>query len=343
MNHIGTKKIETSRLILRPFCPEDAKPMFRNWASDAEVTRFLTWPTHVSEEVSRKVLEGWAKENDNPENYQWAIELKELGEPIGSISVVKKDDRTRSADIGYCIGKSWWGQGITAEALNAVLAFLFEEVGMNCVRACHDPRNPNSGKVMKKCGMTLEGIFRAAGVNNQGVCDEVWYAILKKEYADMRNDKSMVRQLTDQNQKADISRLILEALPDWFGIPQAREEYIKESKEQFFFAAFDKEKPIGFLCLKETGKDTVELAVMGVYKEYHRRGIGRELFLAAKKCAVDKGYSFLQVKTVQMGYYEDYDATNRFYQSLGFQEFEVFPTLWGKENPCQVYVMKLVL
>mgnify|MGYP001039755345 FL=1 len=142
-------------------------------------------------------------------------------------------------------------------------------------------------------------------------------------------------------ERQHIARGILEALPDWFGIPEARENYIKESEEQFFFAAFSEEEWVGFLCLKETGKATVELAVMGVRKEYHRMGIGRALFLAAKKYALEKGYSFLQVKTVQMGRYEDYDRTNLFYLSLGFQEFEVFPTLWDEWNPCQVYVMAL--
>ena len=85
----------------------------------------------------------------------------------------------------------------------------------------------------------------------------------------------------------------------------------------------------------------MELHVMGILKEYHRKGIGRQLFLKAKEDAIRKGYSFLQVKTVQMGRYEKYDDTNRFYLSLGFQEFEVFPTLWDEQNPCQVYVMSL--
>ena len=53
------------------------------------------------------------------------------------------------------------------------------------------------------------------------------------------------------------------------------------------------------------------------------------------------GYSFIQVKTVLMGKYEDYDKTNRFYISLGFKEFEIFPTLWDERNPCQIYVMAL--
>lgn len=151
----------------------------------------------------------------------------------------------------------------------------------------------------------------------------------------------MVRQIIDKNEKMETARQILEALPDWFGIPEAREEYIKESGEQLFFAAIEEKQPIGFLCLKETGKETAELSVMGVLKEFHRQGIGRELFAAAKICAAEKGYLFMQVKTVQMGRYDDYDNTNRFYISMGFKEFEVLPRLWGEENPCQIYVMAL--
>ena len=80
---------------------------------------------------------------------------------------------------------------------------------------------------------------------------------------------------------------------------------------------------------------------MGVLQEYHRRGVGRMLFEKLHDTAKRLGYSFLQVKTVQMGRYDDYDATNRFYLSLGFKEFEVFPLLWDEWNPCQIYVMTL--
>ena len=76
-------------------------------------------------------------------------------------------------------------------------------------------------------------------------------------------------------------------------------------------------------------------------EQYHRSGIGRQLVLQAKQIAYEKGYSFMQVKTVQVGVYEDYDRTNRFYLALGFKEFEVFPTLWDETNPCQIYVMAL--
>ena len=150
-----------------------------------------------------------------------------------------------------------------------------------------------------------------------------------------------IKQITDGLKKQNITRLILESLPEWFGIADAREEYIAESGNKIFFCAFDNDKPLGFLYLKETGKDTVELYAMGVLKEFHRRGIGRQLFNRAKEEASKQGYSFMQVKTVQMGRYAEYDRTNKFYLSLGFQEFEVFPTLWDEWNPCQIYIMSL--
>lgn len=182
MNHQGTKRIETERLILRPFLLEDAENMYKNWASDPEVTKFLTWPTHSSVEVTGQLMNYWSSQYEKPDNYQWAIELKEIGQPIGSMAVVHGDFRVGRAEIGYCIGRPWWHKGIVAEALKAVMQYLFEEVGMNRIEAKHDVKNPNSGKVMQKCGMKLEGIFPDYGCNNQGVCDIAQYAILKKEW-----------------------------------------------------------------------------------------------------------------------------------------------------------------
>ena len=150
-----------------------------------------------------------------------------------------------------------------------------------------------------------------------------------------------VREVTGSAEKARIVRSVLEALPDRFGIPEAREAYIRESGDRLLYAAYEEGRPVGFVCLKETGRDTAELSVLGVLKEWHRQGVGRALFLRAKEAAAGKGYSFLQVKTVRMGVYEEYDDTNRFYLAMGFKEFEVFPSLWDENNPCQVYVMSL--
>ena len=150
-----------------------------------------------------------------------------------------------------------------------------------------------------------------------------------------------IKEILTASEKQRVTREILEALIEWFEVEESREEYIKKSVDLIFFAAYDGERPIGFICLKETGKDTVEICVMGVLKKYHRQGVGKLLFEEAKKAARREGYSFLQVKTVQMGKYDDYDITNRFYISMGFKEFEVFPMFWDELNPCQIYVMSL--
>ena len=151
----------------------------------------------------------------------------------------------------------------------------------------------------------------------------------------------MIAEITDSNEKQAIARKVLEALTDWFGVEDSREEYISGSANWTFFAAKEEEEAVGFLCLKETGKATVELAVMGVLQDYHRNGIGRQLVERAKEAARLQGYEFMQVKTVKMGMYEDYDRTNLFYLSCGFKELEVFPLLWDEANPCQIYVMYL--
>ncbi len=151
----------------------------------------------------------------------------------------------------------------------------------------------------------------------------------------------MTEEIKDKQRKRCIARLILEDLADWFGIEESREQYIEECGEQIFVAAKRAGKEVGFISLKETGKDTAEVAVMGVLRECHRCGAGKELMRAAKDVAAEKGYSFLQVKTVRTGIYEDYDKTNLFYRGVGFKEFEIFPSLWDENNPCQIYVMAL--
>lgn len=177
LTHIGTKTIETERLLLRRFRKEDAVPMFNNWANDPEVTKYLTWPAHKSVEETKMVIDGWIADQEKDDHYLWAIALRdEESQPIGSISVVDHDDRVGKFHIGYCIGKQWWHQGIMTEALGAVMRFLFQEVGAQRIEAAHDPRNPHSGAVMRKCGMTFEGTLRRSDWNNQGICDTCIYA-----------------------------------------------------------------------------------------------------------------------------------------------------------------------
>lgn len=184
MTHKGTVRIETGRLLLRRLEIEDSEAMFRNWASDSEVTKFLTWPPHKNVETTKATIERWIQQYDNNTYYQWGIELKELDEVIGTISVVGMDEAIEMLHIGYCIGRKWWHQGIMTEAFSAVIHFLFTEVQCNRIEARYDVNNPHSGDVMKKCGLSFEGIMRSASRDNQGICDVGQYAILRSDRDD---------------------------------------------------------------------------------------------------------------------------------------------------------------
>ncbi len=181
MKKIGTKRLETDRLILRRYTVADAADMYRNWASDQEVTRYLTWPCHASPEATAELLETWVMQYENGSYFNWAIELRDSGTVVGNISVVKLDESVNAAEVGYCLGRAFWGQGIMPEALRAVMDYMFEEAEINRIAAYHDVNNPKSGRVMQKAGMQYEGTHRQAGKNNQGICDLVCYAALRSD------------------------------------------------------------------------------------------------------------------------------------------------------------------
>ena len=182
MEHKGTITLETERLILRRFTADDAEAAFKNWTSSDAVTKFLRWETYRDISAMRDYINFQLENYKKIDVYDWAIELKELGEPIGSMGAVDVNEEIGAVEIGYCIGEQWWHRGYTSEALEAVIKFFFEEVGANRVYSEHDVNNPNSGKVMLKCGMKYEGTLRQADRNNTGLCDTVVYGILAEEY-----------------------------------------------------------------------------------------------------------------------------------------------------------------
>ncbi len=192
MNTIGTKTIETERLILRRYVVTDAEDMFQNWAGDPEVTKFLSWPTHRSAEFTRELLSKWVSFYEDGKTYNWGITLKGEDHVIGNIAVVEREERTCSYEVGYCLGKAFWGRGIMPEALKAVIQYLFKgEPDLNRIIATHDIRNKKSGRVMQKAGMHFDGVLRASKKNNQGLHDTAYYSILRsdlvseKQYEDL--------------------------------------------------------------------------------------------------------------------------------------------------------------
>lgn len=177
LKHKGTKEIHTNRLILRKYRLSDAQGMFKNYATDQRVTRFLNWCPYETSEAILPFLEMCIKNYEKENTYNWAIEFE--NEIIGGISAMSVDDLWKNCEVGYCIGYDFWNKGITSEALAAVIQFLFEEVGMHRIMAKHDVENPASGEVMKKCGMTYEGRLKEYYLRQDGTySDSLVYGIV---------------------------------------------------------------------------------------------------------------------------------------------------------------------
>ena len=141
--------IETERLLLRKIKETDAEPMFRNWASDPEVTKYMTWNAHENIEVTKTIVNFWLEEEKKPKTIRFIITLKNSDEPIGSIDVVRYIDG--SPEIGYCLSRNYWNKGLMTEACKAFVKHLFDK-GFNKVLINAMVENIGSNRVIEKCG-----------------------------------------------------------------------------------------------------------------------------------------------------------------------------------------------
>ena len=180
MKAIGTQTLQTKRLILRRFVESDAETMFQNWASSVENLTYVTWDPHPNLEVTRNSIRNWVTSYTNPNYYKWAICLKDNTEQvIGDISIVAMNENDSSCEIGYILGKNYWGQGMMTEALKAVLDFCFTQAGFQKVRARYASLNPASGRVMEKVGMTYLKTIANGVERKDYVADLIYYQIKK--------------------------------------------------------------------------------------------------------------------------------------------------------------------
>ena len=151
-NDLITKTIETKRLTLRKIKPDDAEPMFRNWASDPEVTKYLKWYHHEDVSITKTLIQAWIKEEDDPKTIRYFITEKGLDEPIGSIDVVGYVDG--APEIGYCLSRTRWGKGYMTEACKAFVKYLLD-IGFDKILIKAHVENLASNRVIEKCGFVF--------------------------------------------------------------------------------------------------------------------------------------------------------------------------------------------
>ena len=152
--------LETERLRLRPFTFDDEAAVFA-LVSDPEIARFVRFEAHRTPAETRAFLELVEQYYRRGEPFAWAIVRREDDRLIGSCGFVSQAGERRSAEIGYWLGKPYWGKGYAAEAARALVRFGFEQMGLERVEAKCFLENRAGQCVIEKLGMRFEGTDRS--------------------------------------------------------------------------------------------------------------------------------------------------------------------------------------
>ncbi len=177
--HNGSKKIETKRLILRKFEENDADEIFKNWISDPEVSKYMVWNNHKSIEETKRWLKRCIEKYKIIDSYNWGIELKENRELIGSISANKVENESNCYEIGYAIGRKYWGKGYATEALNRVVEYLMNEVGIRRILCRCAKENKASQKIICKAGFMYSGNGKFTSIDGTRTFESEEYFLVK--------------------------------------------------------------------------------------------------------------------------------------------------------------------
>ena len=166
--------IETERLVLRQWRADDATALYK-YASDKRVSELALWPTHTAVEMSRGVIEGIFM----PNPYCFAIILKESNEPVGCIGLVPvggehHETAHSEREVGYWIGHPFWNMGLTTEALEALIVYCRETMGLTSLLITTDANNIASQKVAEKCGFRLYDNYLYDGVKSCAYRLKLW-------------------------------------------------------------------------------------------------------------------------------------------------------------------------
>ena len=180
--------LETERLILRPFQMSDAADV-RRLGGDIRVAEQLSRMPHpYPEGQAEEWISSHEADYEAGTHLNFAITLKSTGEFMGSIGLHPREDLLR-AQVGYWVGVPYWGKGYVTEALKEMIRFGFDDFALQRIYAIHLVTNPASGRVMEKAGMKLEGLIRLGASTLNGLRDSMQRAIVKPDWARLREDE----------------------------------------------------------------------------------------------------------------------------------------------------------
>jgi len=174
-------RLETERIILRKMSLRDVSDLFE-YASEPEVTKYVTWDYHRTVADSKYFLNLVLQKYKDHDVSPWGMVLKENNKLIGTCGYAWWMPENYRAEFGYALSMKYWNQGLMTEAVREIIRFGFETMELNRIEARCKTDNLASEKVMQKCGMKFEGIMRQQMHVKDEYHDLKMYSILKKEY-----------------------------------------------------------------------------------------------------------------------------------------------------------------
>jgi ribosomal-protein-alanine N-acetyltransferase len=169
------EKIDSERLLLRKFKVDDIDNMLKNWIADPFVQNEYGESVYETKDSVMKLLGKW-----DEQQFRWAIILKTNMENIGQVGFCRYYSDEKIAEIEYCIGQKFWGNGYAAEAVNAVIKYVFSNSNIEKIEAFHQIKNPKSGKVLQKAGMAVVPNVKRFEIQGEKPNEILCYAITRK-------------------------------------------------------------------------------------------------------------------------------------------------------------------
>ena len=185
MNPFEPFTLQTDRLRLR-FLDEADLPALFTIFSHPEVMRYWNFPPWTDLEQARQMLNNTLEAYQDGSGLRLGIERKADRVLLGACSLFQFHETSRRAEIGYLLGRPYWGSGYMHEALPALLCYAFETLNLNRLEADIDPRNLASAKTLERLGFKLEGVLRERWIVGEDVTDTWLYGLLRREWLDWK-------------------------------------------------------------------------------------------------------------------------------------------------------------
>jgi RimJ/RimL family protein N-acetyltransferase len=178
--------LRTKRLLLRDFREEDWESV-HVYASDPEVVKHMSWGPNTEEETKRFVRQAMEWEEERPRlHFELAVILKADDSLIGGCGLNLSSSQNREGSLGCCFNRIYWRAGFATEAAETLILYGFEQLGLHRIWATCDPENLASARVLEKVGMKREAQLRENIWNRGKWRDSVIYAILDREWSELR-------------------------------------------------------------------------------------------------------------------------------------------------------------